>query len=77
MIIAHNRLYNSTDNMDQQEPPEFILDVFADPRSVREVVKGKFTACSLDRLPTLDTHPAILPRDSLNDKGVTMLSKLS
>ncbi|KAM5376565.1 hypothetical protein ACJA88_006888 [Fusarium oxysporum] len=52
MIIAHNRLYNSTDNMDQQEPPEFILDVFADPRSVREVVKGKFAllACSLDRI---------------------------
>ncbi|KAF5632350.1 DUF1649 domain protein [Fusarium sp. NRRL 52700] len=48
MIIAHNRLYNSTDNMDQQEPPEFILDVFADPRSVREVVKGKFS--SLDRI---------------------------
>lgn len=62
MIIAHNRLYNSTDNMDQQEPPEFILDVFADPRSVREVVKGKFAllACSLDRHTTLDTHPAIL-----------------
>jgi hypothetical protein len=48
--------------MDQQEPPEFILDVFADPRSVREVVKGKFAllACSLDRHTTLDTHPAIL-----------------
>ncbi|KAM0222584.1 hypothetical protein ACHAQD_004184 [Fusarium lateritium] len=26
--------------MDQQEPPEFILDVFADPRSVHDVVKG-------------------------------------
>ncbi|KAK7414530.1 hypothetical protein QQX98_006641 [Neonectria punicea] len=26
--------------MDQQDPPEFILDVFADPRSVRDVVKG-------------------------------------
>ncbi|KAF4437783.1 hypothetical protein F53441_12963 [Fusarium austroafricanum] len=40
---ARSRLHNSTDNMDQQqEPPEFILDVFADPRSVRDVVKGKF-----------------------------------
>ncbi|KOS19113.1 Autophagy-related protein 101 [Escovopsis weberi] len=26
--------------MDQQKPPEFILDVFTDPRSVREVIKG-------------------------------------
>lgn len=26
--------------MEQQEPTEFILDVFADPRSVRDVVKG-------------------------------------
>lgn len=24
----------------QQDPPEFILDVFSDPRSVRDVVKG-------------------------------------
>ncbi|CAG9971831.1 unnamed protein product [Clonostachys byssicola] len=27
--------------MDQQEPTELILDVFTDPRSVRDVVKGK------------------------------------
>ncbi|KAL6910534.1 DUF1649 domain-containing protein [Trichoderma evansii] len=26
--------------MDSQKPPEFILDVFTDPRSVRDVVKG-------------------------------------
>ncbi|KAF4984604.1 hypothetical protein FZEAL_241 [Fusarium zealandicum] len=39
MIIAHNRLHETTRAMDQQEPPEFLLDVFADPRSVREVVK--------------------------------------
>lgn len=26
----------------QQDPPEFILDVFSDPRSVRDVVKGEF-----------------------------------
>jgi hypothetical protein len=28
--------------MERQEPTEFILDVFADPRSVRDLVKGKF-----------------------------------
>lgn len=44
MILAHNRLHDSTSNMDQQEPPEFILDVFADPRSVHDVVKGKFSS---------------------------------
>nr|WNZ75538.1 hypothetical protein [Trichoderma harzianum] len=29
--------------MDQQKPPEFILDVFTDPRSVRDVVKASNT----------------------------------
>lgn len=28
--------------MEKQEPTEFILDVFSDPRSVRDVVKGTF-----------------------------------
>merc|ERR1711988_1520056 len=28
------------DKMEHQEPTEFILDVFTDPRSVRDVVKG-------------------------------------
>ncbi|EXL86055.1 hypothetical protein FOPG_02274 [Fusarium oxysporum f. sp. conglutinans race 2 54008] len=57
MIIAHNRLYNSTDNMDQQEPPEFILDVFADPRSVHEVVKGILHTIFFNRF-----FPSIVPQ---------------
>ncbi|EKJ75069.1 hypothetical protein FPSE_04781 [Fusarium pseudograminearum CS3096] len=42
MLVAHNQVHDSPNNMDQQEPPEFILDVFTDPRSVRDVVKGWF-----------------------------------
>lgn len=42
MLVAHNQVHDSSSNMDQQEPPEFILDVFTDPRSVRDVVKGWF-----------------------------------
>ncbi|KAH7023474.1 hypothetical protein EDB80DRAFT_697641 [Ilyonectria destructans] len=40
ILAAQNRLHDTARAMDQQEPPEFILDVFADPRSVRDVVKG-------------------------------------
>ncbi|KAM0241004.1 hypothetical protein ACHAPO_001806 [Fusarium lateritium] len=41
--------------MDQQEPPEFILDVFTDPRSVRDVVKVPQTREVLDlTLPYVD-----------------------
>ncbi|KAH7188817.1 uncharacterized protein B0J16DRAFT_338108 [Fusarium flagelliforme] len=40
MLVAHNQVHDTSSNMDSQEPPEFILDVFADPRSVRDVVKG-------------------------------------
>jgi hypothetical protein len=60
MILAHNRLHDSTTNMDQQEPPEFILDVFADPRSVHDVVKGKLSShlLILD-LPCTDTPPSL------------------
>lgn len=40
ILAAQNRLHDTARAMDQQDPPEFILDVFADPRSVRDVVKG-------------------------------------
>ncbi|KAH6897010.1 hypothetical protein B0T10DRAFT_475740 [Thelonectria olida] len=40
IVAAQTRLQDASRNMDQQDPPEFILDVFADPRSVRDVVKG-------------------------------------
>ncbi|KAH7170519.1 hypothetical protein EDB81DRAFT_775819 [Dactylonectria macrodidyma] len=40
IVAAQTRLHDKSRAMDQQEPPEFILDVFADPRSVRDVVKG-------------------------------------
>lgn len=43
IAAAQTRTQESSRNMEQQEPPEFILDVFADPRSVREVVKGSFS----------------------------------
>ncbi|KAJ4008962.1 hypothetical protein NW766_009145 [Fusarium irregulare] len=43
--------------MDSQEPPEFILDVFADPRSVRDVVKVPQTREVLDlTLPYVDDN---------------------
>ncbi|KAM0346849.1 hypothetical protein ACHAPU_005189 [Fusarium lateritium] len=43
--------------MDQQEPPEFILDVFADPRSVHDVVKVPQTREFLDlTLPYVDDN---------------------
>lgn len=41
MLLTHARIHDKKPTMDQQEPPEFILDVFADPRSVRDVVKGE------------------------------------
>jgi hypothetical protein len=53
--------------MDSQEPPEFILDVFADPRSVRDVVKG-WCFSSPDPHPTLDKAPRY-PRDNLNNNN--------
>ncbi|KAF7533554.1 hypothetical protein G7Z17_g13495 [Cylindrodendrum hubeiense] len=40
IVAAQTRLHDTARAMDQQDPPEFILDVFADPRSVRDVVKG-------------------------------------
>ncbi|CAM1505564.1 Fc.00g112010.m01.CDS01 [Cosmosporella sp. VM-42] len=43
--------------MDQQEPPEFILDVFADPRSVRDVVKGILHTIFFHRF-----FPSLVPR---------------
>jgi hypothetical protein len=44
--------------MEQQEPPEFLLDVFADPRSVHDVVKGELRSLFNVTLPYI-THPAI------------------
>ncbi|EGR52276.1 uncharacterized protein TRIREDRAFT_54384, partial [Trichoderma reesei QM6a] len=43
--------------MDQQKPPEFILDVFSDPRSVREVVKGILHTIFFNRF-----FPSLAPR---------------
>jgi hypothetical protein len=63
MLVAHNKAHDTPNNMDQQEPPEFILDVFTDPRSVRDVVKGQLL--SPDRHPTLDKPPRY-PRDSFS-----------
>ncbi|KAF5018315.1 hypothetical protein F66182_9714 [Fusarium sp. NRRL 66182] len=40
MVTAHNQLHDNTQTMEQQEPPEFLLDIFADPRSVHDIVKG-------------------------------------
>jgi len=43
--------------MEQQSPPEFILDVFADPRSVRDVVKGILHTIFFHRFfPALSPH---------------------
>ncbi|KAH7329199.1 autophagy-related protein [Stachybotrys elegans] len=43
--------------MEQKEPPEFILDVFADPRSLREVVKGILHTIFFNRFfPSLVPH---------------------
>lgn len=43
--------------MDQQVPPEFILDVFSDPRSVRDVVKAILHTIFFNRF-----FPSITPR---------------
>ncbi|KAL6832648.1 DUF1649 domain-containing protein [Trichoderma camerunense] len=43
--------------MDQQKPPEFILDVFTDPRSVRDVVKGILHTIFFNRF-----FPSLAPR---------------
>ncbi|KAM5351533.1 hypothetical protein ACJ41O_004256 [Fusarium nematophilum] len=59
MIVAHNRLHDTHTprTMEQQEPPEFILDVFADPRSVRDVVKGILHTIFFHRF-----FPALIPQ---------------
>lgn len=67
MLVAHNQVHDTSSNMDSQEPPEFILDVFADPRSVRDVVKG-WSFSSPDRHPTLDKAPRY-PRDNINNNN--------
>ncbi|KAM4054742.1 autophagy-related protein [Hirsutella rhossiliensis] len=41
----------------QQDPPEFILDVFSDPRSVRDVVKGILHTIFFTRF-----FPSLTPR---------------
>ncbi|KAJ4141080.1 hypothetical protein NW768_000287 [Fusarium equiseti] len=57
MLVAHNQVHDTSSNMDSQEPPEFILDVFADPRSVRDVVKVPQTREVLDlTLPYVDDN---------------------
>ncbi|PFH54910.1 hypothetical protein XA68_12037 [Ophiocordyceps unilateralis] len=43
--------------MDRQDPPEFILDVFSDPRSVRDVVKGILHTIFFTRF-----FPSLTPR---------------
>lgn len=43
--------------MEQQEPPEFLLDVFADPRSVHDVVKGILHAIFFHRF-----FPSVVPQ---------------
>jgi hypothetical protein len=30
--------------MEQRRPPEYIIEVFADPSSVKDVVRGSFTS---------------------------------
>ncbi|KAF4124128.1 autophagy-related protein 101 [Geosmithia morbida] len=45
------------EQLEQQEPTEFILDVFADPRSVRDVVKGILHTIFFHRF-----FPALTPR---------------
>ena len=60
MLLTHARIQDKKPAMDQQEPPEFILDVFADPRSVRDVVKGK-GALPHDSQPT--SYPTLAPRN--------------
>ncbi|KAL6869511.1 hypothetical protein ACO1O0_000837 [Amphichorda felina] len=43
--------------MDHQEPTEFILDVFADPKSVRDIVKGILHTIFFHRFfPALTPH---------------------
>ncbi len=45
-----------------QDPPEFILDVFADPRSVRDVVKGM--PCLFSSMASTPAHQPNLPSNS-------------
>ncbi|KAL6403762.1 hypothetical protein AUP68_13133 [Ilyonectria robusta] len=65
ILAAQNRLHDTARAMDQQDPPEFILDVFADPRSVRDVVKGQqrpLHSLSSSRYPI--PHPPAIPESS-------------
>lgn len=54
LLLAVHNLHNpnerprmGSDTMEQRTPPEFMLDAFADPNSVRDVVKGSSTTSSL------------------------------
>jgi hypothetical protein len=43
--------------MEQRRPPEYIIEVFADPSSVKDVVRGKYRIQNLDQ-ELLLTSPA-------------------
>ncbi|UPK90184.1 hypothetical protein LCI18_001119 [Fusarium solani-melongenae] len=58
MIVAQSRVQDTaTRTMEQQEPPEFLLDIFADPRSVHDVVKGILHAIFFHRF-----FPSVVPQ---------------
>ncbi|RSM09617.1 hypothetical protein CDV31_007630 [Fusarium ambrosium] len=59
MIVAQTRVQDTTTRttMEQQEPPEFLLDLFADPRSVHDVVKGILHAIFFHRF-----FPSVVPQ---------------
>lgn len=42
-LTAHHQLSTTLNprTMDQRRPPEYIIEVFADPSSVKDVVRGK------------------------------------
>jgi hypothetical protein len=54
--------------MDQRRPPEYIIEVFADPSSVKDVVRGMFVMSQSD--PAL-LYRFILPRKTKMSEKLT------
>merc|ERR1711964_12890 len=58
-----------TSTMEQRRPPEYIIEVFADPSSVKDVVRGYklIQPHHIYRYPTHNILPPILPFAKTDD----------
>ena len=82
-FTGKQRMIQTLLTMDQRRPPEYIIEVFASPESVKDVVRGLMRSLSrlrhltltlLRRHITHDIFPQILPFYSTKDPRCTRLN---